>query len=100
MAGEHDAALAAGGGDEDTVRAGIHGRFGHALFAELLEVAIGELKLALVVVGIGLEIDELALARRMLSGCVSGSEDLPPCVSQTGMPALSANVASSSDACE
>ncbi|ESY00626.1 hypothetical protein X753_28655 [Mesorhizobium sp. LNJC399B00] len=36
----------------------------------------------------------------MFSGCVSGSEDLPPCVSQTGMPALSANFASSSEACE
>ena len=36
----------------------------------------------------------------MLSGCSSGSDDLPPCVSQTGMPVASANSASAADACE
>ena len=66
MAGQHDAARLAGGGDRRAVARRIALGFADAPLAELLELVIRQLQLALIVVGVGVEIDELALTRRVI----------------------------------
>ena len=53
-------------GDRDAVRRGIRRRLRHALLAEVAERLVRHLQLALVVDGVGFELGELALARRMV----------------------------------
>ena len=66
VAGEHDAALMAGSRDRGTVGWRISHGFANAAVTKFVELLIGELELALVVVSVGLEIDELPLPRRMV----------------------------------
>ena len=66
MAGEHDAARVAGSRDRDAVGRRIAHGFADTPVAEFLELQLGKLELALVVVSVGFEIDELPLPRRVI----------------------------------
>ena len=66
VAGQHDAALAAGLRNGDAVGGRILRRLRHALLAVVAERLVRHLQLALVVERVGLEPGELALAGRMI----------------------------------
>ena len=66
MAGKHDATLMTGDRDRHAVGRRVPYGLIDAPVAEFLELQLGKLELALVVIGVGFEIDELPLTRRVI----------------------------------